>query len=858
MNRSGTQWEPQGLGDYIASYADIAYDAVNHKIDYNAATTTQGTITDPEGRLAPHELAPWNSGPELLSAVFDCMRDTAFPENGPEAPPRMPCRLHVEETGHELSIINSEAAVHYFDIDTVYKPAKRIIDVALARPSCGAAVSSLLRRRGVRTTFPRTTHGEVVFSPHSRAISVPAHMPRGHKRKRSSSISSGELGDRAPHVMPSGGYAGDSDMQSEGEGQATVDRLTPGHENNVEEAHADSSIRIKTGPGDYYCSFVPRGLRSALSTRLLMVGEAKAPHKLTRHMIQGALGNEVTIKTKKFIEAVGSADALPLTSSFATASSSDDRDRDPNDQRWLAAVVTQLYSTLVGEKARYGYITTGQSYILVRIRPNQPTVVDYFFLPALLHQPTLGPSAPQSSRPWLATTPLARLVCLSLLSLFGDGRLTDEEVTQLNANKTAMIWRDPRHREQSLDTKSFLSSAPSRQARDSDPDWTDTQDAQDGYSSNSGAIVASPGKNTQPIPSEPSRKRAHPDTSCNEDARPHRKRRLETPPTAFGTEPHLPIAVTLTPPPDSPQVQDREKGRDSSLPKHDVAFDSHDRVDIHLVPFCTHRCVQMILQTDDAESGAAGDMSCPNWTTHQRHPRPRSRSQLHTLVRSSVVLPRYLHNPSNTEEDPPVLHSNPTTSAIYTGQHGATAAVFKVRIDPGGYILVAKAAKSRQMLRCLEREESAYKRLHSLQGSSIPVCLGLVRFSGGQDGPLLRCFPAALLLSWAGSSLLSLRGKAIDFQRLRSDANKALGQVHSLGILHTDAELRNVLVMEHTNNGFHVALVDFERAVSQRGLARRLGSVANNSKLTFRHACDKERKTFLRTLDNWAKTDIVA
>ncbi|KUI72059.1 hypothetical protein VM1G_07472 [Cytospora mali] len=245
-----------------------------------------------------------------------------------------------------------------------------------------------------------------------------------------------------------------------------------------------------------------------------------------------------------------------------------------------------------------------------------------------------------------------------------------------------------------------------------------------------------------------------------------------------------------------------------------VTPDEVDKMSIDAVPFCTSLCVQSMLHSTGT------DLSCPNQAAHQQRPR------LQTLARGAITLPQFLPNPDNTEEDPPVLIRNPTANAIYTGQYGATSAIFKVRIEPGGYVLVAKAARSTGMVRRLRREERIS---HSFQ----------------------RAYPR-VLLSWAGSPLLdcSSYGNDVDVngKRLRADADAALRQVHWLGVLHQDAEVRNWLI-----NDSGVTLVDFERAITRSGFSRRAPRTDDDDDDAFRYACDREMELCLAHLDRWSK-----
>lgn len=843
--------DAQQLGDYLASYVTISLDGVAKKIDRNPATTTQGAITNPEGRLAPTELAPWKDAQHILDEIFHYLY------NLDSTTATFPSRLHVNKTVHELSIINSEAAVHLFDVDTVYKPAKRVIDFALRQPSVRDAISARLRSLSYSGPDIISSHeglkGEVVFSPHYRTITVPTYASRGQKRKRSTSLSSGS--EEAPSTI------------SEGPGRSTVpleDRMedsiqvadeiqvestptpdpSPGSVREVTAAPPQAKISIKSGPGDYYCSLVnhaPSLTPESPSSRLLLIGEAKAPHKLTRDLIASALGtNSYTIDTRQFIQRPEQdPGSSPPEDVFTRPNASDGYTY--HNQRWLSAVATQIYSTLVQKELRYGYITTGESYILVRIRPGEPTAMDYFLLPPISASPLHDTQAggEDARVKWLAGTPLARLSCLALMSIFAGGNLTEAEVEQANASRASMIWQTPRHRERSLETRSFVSSVATR---DSDPDWIEPQagaerhirqrslkrprDRQDASSAtaDSGHWVGTAKRQRLTTP-----------PSNIESARPPTM--LEMP----REETRLPRR--LTPPPETYQQ-------------------------IKELLFCTTSCVSSLI------NHAAPDSSCPNWSMHQQcQRRPTSRSELLALARSSITLPLYSRafEQCDTEEEPPISRI-PTENAIYTGQFGAVAAIFKVRIQPGGYVLLAKAARHYEpfmkmdTVYRLQREEMVYKRLRALQGKTIPLCIGLVNHSDNlQDhvDHLHGQLPAFLLFSWAGSSLLSRVGlfnTPYDAQhaearlaQIRLHIEAHLDQVHSKGILHGDAELRNIVV-----SGTDISFVDFERASSKGQIQRR---AAGGAKLTmtadwdavFQSRSEREKVHCLDQFDKWAE-----
>lgn len=295
-------------------------------------------------------------------------------------------------------------------------------------------------------------------------------------------------------------------------------------------------------------------------------------------------------------------------------------------------------------------------------------------------------------------------------------------------------------------------------------------------------------------------------------------------------------------------------------------------VSMDKVPFCSPRCLRSLT------SEGTTDTLCPNWTVHaQTQQRPTSAAQLRSLARTCVALPTYIQGDCNTQEDPPVLLEEGTENAVYMGLYGASSALFKVRV--GGYVLAAKAARSvhptmdRKMLQRLRLEHEAYKKLHTLQGHGVPMCLGLVDVSPPQSGQADRSahavniahFSGFLLLSWAGSSLLNTCANVDMDQertwlaRLRVDVDHRLSQMHMLGILHGDAELRNILVTygEH-NHAATVSLVDFERAVTKGRFARRLAKDYNGMdekdiEERFQQACQREKMLCLEQWDAWAE-----
>ncbi|KAJ4385248.1 hypothetical protein N0V93_010309 [Gnomoniopsis smithogilvyi] len=183
------------------------------------------------------------------------------------------------------------------------------------------------------------------YSLSPRTIKVPAHMA-GHKRRFK------------------------EDKGAEDEIRVAADAANDGIQ-PVVRINAGNNIEFKSGPGDYYCSFVSSNTLSARHRRLPVIGEAKALHKLTCKLIHSALGANTTINMTQFIQPIDHDDS-----------------KYEEGLKWLAAVAMQIYTWLN----------------------------------------------------WLADTPLLRLSCLALLSMFSDRVLTQAEYAQSTAAGAMLVW----------------------------------------------------------------------------------------------------------------------------------------------------------------------------------------------------------------------------------------------------------------------------------------------------------------------------------------------------------------------------------------------------------------------------------
>ncbi|KAG6164847.1 hypothetical protein E4U51_004785 [Claviceps purpurea] len=182
--------------------------------------------------------------------------------------------------------------------------------------------------------------------------------------------------------------------------------------------------------------------------------------------------------------------------------------------------------------------------------------------------------------------------------------------------------------------------------------------------------------------------------------------------------------------------------------------------------YCTHECVRGLA------FGTPLDKNCPNVKDHgSKH---INRQEFLRLMREQL--------------DGKKAHANckPINASGHIGH------LFKIRLLPHGYTLVAKAVGL-----CggppLLHEEKMYNYLRDLQGRFIPACPGRITLKGLFSGEAYTygAFRHFLFLSYAGQPVLKALSK-VDKSAVR-EVLDALAQLHQRRVMHRDAEPRNML-----------------------------------------------------------------
>ncbi|KAI1955166.1 hypothetical protein LOZ58_006831 [Ophidiomyces ophidiicola] len=454
------------------------------------------------------------------------------------------------------------------------------------------------------------------------------------------------------------------------------------HANTLDES-SDTTAQPHRGwrpRSDQLCVF----RRDGESETLLFVIEYKAGHKLQREHLEKGL------HPCNFWETVVQVPVIPKKD--------EETDKEKkrviyNAQQLSGAAITQTFDYMIREGVEYGYLTTGESFVFLRIKEDDPTTL-YYHLSYPINDVVKG------SGFQFSCTAVSLVLALCLMALGSSKR---DQGWRSRAFPTLHTWE--------VDIDQILSQIPEEKMPCTPPVST--------YIPSS--PLSSSGKD-EPRPPRRLRNRCADSDDLRDNALSDSSddgtkgwkwgdKRL----AVVMSPPQPPPAKRQQPQP-QPMYQSQEERRRNREP---------DR------PYCTQRCLMGLA------SMSVLDPACPNSHLHQAH----SSDGNHPISKREVA--RLLEDQLNDDRD---------NGCRPLRLHGARGIIFKMTLARYGYTFVGKGTHE-GFIPDLQREAQVYEYLGKLQGNLIPVCLGSVDLREPFITDGLDLIVHYLLLSWAGDGI---------------------------------------------------------------------------------------------------------
>ncbi|KAI6350905.1 hypothetical protein MCOR25_010305, partial [Pyricularia grisea] len=220
-------------------------------------------------------------------------------------------------------------------------------------------------------------------------------------------------------------------------------------------------------------------------------------------------------------------------------------------------------------------------------------------------------------------------------------------------------------------------------------------------------------------------------------------------------------------------------------------------------PYCTQKCLLGLVK------GGFLDAKCPNVALHNRQPNSpcdHDRGPIGSCIRHPINHAKFLDILFEQ------LKRSLDVGITPLGQGGARSVLFKVNLLEFGYTFVSKGTV-RAFVKDLEHEAVVYKRLQPIQGTYVPVFLGVIdlRLMNRVYYYDHRVYIIHLtLLSWGGCDFEETGVMGGGEGQFEGKAMQSLHAIHQLGVAHKDIRGPNMLFNAEVNG---VMIIDFERAL---------------------------------------------
>lgn len=423
-----------------------------------------------------------------------------------------------------------------------------------------------------------------------------------------------------------------------------------------------------------------------------------------------------------------------------------------NAIRLTGSALTQEYHLMIQEGVEYSYLTVGLALVLLRVRTEDPGTLYYH-----LCEPVREIDASDGHGFEKPLSAVARVLCLCLMSFRSQVR--------------GQQWRKDAREKLQKWTTSFSyehSNIPRKELQRDPPD----SPFNSSFSDDGNASEYQPSRHVSPVEAHTQQNRMR--TRSGGRCAPENPTRHDSP----GSDPDAPSgghhqkgSSPNGSSSSSPSTQRKESTTDAS------GRQSHTTQRMN-APFCTQRCLLGL------QKGGLLDDRCPNVSVHRQGGETT-------------------HHPINAEELVKQIRQqidDNLDDCIPMGECGSYGAPFKITSDAYGYTIVGKGTTT-SLWPEVSQEAHVYHILAQVQGSAVTVFLGPIDlaypyFLHGA-GPISHM----LLMGWGGEPIT-------DFDPVKDEYNRSVKDIRSLGVLHQDLRLPNLLWNAELGR---VLIIDFHR-----------------------------------------------
>ncbi|EFE44797.1 hypothetical protein TRV_00469 [Trichophyton verrucosum HKI 0517] len=416
-----------------------------------------------------------------------------------------------------------------------------------------------------------------------------------------------------------------------------------------------------------------------------------------------------------------------------------------NAEQMTASTLVQEFHVMINEGLEFSYITNGLAYVLLRVYDNDPTTLYYYFC---------NPNKEVDSDT-LSRTAIARVLCLCLMSCRSPVRNQDwrnNARQQLHVWETNLDYERGRIPDDELNkTPPSSEHAPSSPYVPSSPLSSPTADY---YRPVTRSQAGCAPQSTAAHPSEP--------TDSDSDS----------PQAAAGRKRNL-SQLTASPPGQQRSRQMENRGSQSQ---------GSYREEPHVELFCTQKCLLGLKRGDNL------DITCPNVERH----RSVAGGDKHSITTEQLVglIKQQLDTTLNRDCSP-------------FGSSGSYGAPFKVTCRRYGYTVVGKGTTSYRWSE-VSSEATIYRILRELQGSAVPVFLGLIDLKMIYYLHGVGAIQHMLLMGWGGEHTSGHKPTKELLRQIRRSEK----EIRALGVHHGDFRRENILWNEELRRAL---IIDFHR-----------------------------------------------